>query len=118
MRVDYTLHTPGKPWPPIDPEGWVTEHEYQSHDLGESVSAFREERDKSLAWLRGLHGADWHATYEHPRFGNFQAGDVLASWVAHDLLHLRQIVSRLYQRVNATAEPFSTAYAGPWPDGS
>jgi hypothetical protein len=34
--------------------------------------------------------------------------------VAHDLLHLRQIVRLLHERAAADAAPFGVGYAGPW----
>lgn len=52
--------------------------------------------------------------YHHPKLGVFHAGDLLSAWVAHDLLHLKQITKRLYQRTVAEAKPFGTEYAGEW----
>src|SRR3954452_2721528 len=56
-RLDYVLHKPGEPAPPIDPEGWVTARAYNQRDARASLDAFLRERDASLAWLRGLHGS-------------------------------------------------------------
>jgi len=28
VRLDFTLHRPGEPWPSINPQGWVEEHLY------------------------------------------------------------------------------------------
>jgi hypothetical protein len=52
--------------------------------------------------------------YHHPKLGVFHAGDLLSAWVAHDLLHVKQITKRLYQRTVAEAKPFITPYAGEW----
>ena len=54
VRVDFILHHPGLPWPPINPQGWVTERNYNQRDLLQSVQDFLEERQKSLVWLKGL----------------------------------------------------------------
>jgi len=118
VRVDYTLHRPGEEWPSIDPEGWVVSRNYARHDLGDALTGFLAQRERSLGWLLEVQNPDWKAVYEHPRWGEFRAGDILASWVAHDLLHLRQITRLLFDRVNQIAKPYSTAYAGPWPGGS
>ena len=43
-----------------------------------------------------------------------RAGDLLASWAAHDTHHQRQIVRLRYHRLEQLAEPYSLAYAGEW----
>ena len=91
VRLDYTLHRPGEPWPPIDPGGWVTERKYNQADLEASLDGFLSEREASLAWLSELAAPNWKATHE-TSFGPIAAGDVFAAWVAHDLLHMRQLV--------------------------
>ncbi|MFN2164009.1 MAG: DinB family protein, partial [Candidatus Promineifilaceae bacterium] len=91
VRLDITLHKPDETWPGIDPAGWVTEHNYNEQVLAASLQAFQEEREASLAWLKRLEAPDWEASYEAP-WGTMRAGDLLASWVAHDLLHMRQLV--------------------------
>ena len=62
VRVDYILHHPGLPWPPINPKGWVTERLYNQRDLVQSVDDFLKERRKSLAWLKELDDPDWQAS--------------------------------------------------------
>src|ERR1700704_4162886 len=57
-RVQSTLEDPSRPWPGMDPEGWVTERRYQERDPAESVRRFLDERESSLAWLRGVSGAN------------------------------------------------------------
>ena len=53
-------------------------------------------------------------THTHPIFGGLSAGDLLASWVAHDFLHLRQLARLQFQYASLLAEPYSTRYAGEW----
>ena len=113
-RVDFTLHKPGETPPGIDPEGWVTARQYQEKDPEESLQRFLGERAESLRWLAELRDPDWDRGWEHPRSGPIRAGDFLASWLAHDLLHLRQLAQRHYQYWNAMAAPYGTDYAGKW----
>lgn len=40
------------------------------------------------------------------------AGDLLAAWVAHDLLHVRQLAKIHWACVRHRAEPYDVAYAG------
>lgn len=115
VRLDFTLSRPGEPWPGIDPEGWVTERRYLERPLVRSLEGFLEERKQSVAWLEGLQNPDWEAAYTHPRAGALRAGDMLAAWMAHDLLHLRQITWTLFQILGEDAAPFATRYAGDWP---
>lgn len=113
-RLDHTLHRPGEPWPPIDPEGWVTSRHYAARMLEPSLDAFLDERWRSLEWLRELDAPDWSRAAEHPRAGRLTAGDLLASWAAHDLLHVRQLARLHYQYVEEGARPHRVEYAGGW----
>ena len=113
VRLDITLHKPGEAWPGIDPAGWVTEYKYNKQDLAASLKAFKEEREASLAWLKRLEAPHWEAAYETP-WGAMRAGDLLASWVAHDLLHMRQLVELHWAYNEQEVLPYSTRYAGEW----
>jgi hypothetical protein len=113
VRLDYTLHRPGEPWPPIDPQGWVTERKYNEQDLEASLSGFLSEREASLVWLRGLSAPNWQTAYESS-FGPISAGELFASWVAHDLLHMRQLVELHWAFTTAALEPYGVGYAGAW----
>jgi len=113
VRLDITLHKPDETWPGIDPAGWMTEHNYNEQVLAASLQAFQEEREASLAWLKRLEAPDWEASYEAP-WGTMRAGDLLASWVAHDLLHMRQLVELHWAYNEQKVLPYSTRYAGEW----
>ena len=56
---------------------------------------------------------DWAVAKTHPK-GDLSAGDLLASWAAHDLLHLRQIAKRLHGMLDTLGDPFTVGYAGTW----
>jgi hypothetical protein len=113
-RLGLLLQDPDQPWPPIDPQGWVTERGYNNRDLAASLADFQREREGSLAWLRGLDTPDWEIYKEHPLAGKFRAGDLLAAWLAHDLLHLRQLTQLHYQYLNHGVAPYASDYAGTW----
>lgn len=113
-RLDLVLHKPGEPWPGIDPEGWAVERRYNERDLQESLARFLTERRASIAWLEGLVAPDWNRTYPHPSMGELRAGDLLASWLAHDLLHTRQITRLHFQYLAQSLPEYSTTYAGTW----
>ncbi len=102
QRLDIMLHRPQEPLPPIDPEGWITARQYNQRDLAEMLGKFAAERAQSLAWLQGLSAPNWEAGYVNA-FGSMKAGDMLAAWVAHDTLHLRQLVELRYSRLVSLA---------------
>lgn len=113
-RVRLTLNDPAANWPPIDPEGWAVARRYNESQLVEVLARFCTYRQSSVAWLRSLESPDWNQTHQHPKFGPFRAGDILAAWAAHDTLHLRQISKRLYQLAARDAGEYSVRYAGEW----
>jgi len=113
-RLKSTLEDPSRVWPPIDPEAWSRERRYNENDPGETLTRFIEARRESVAWLRTLESPVFENHYTHPVIGEIRAGDLLASWVAHDLLHLRQITKRIYELAMRDAAPYSGRYAGRW----
>lgn len=113
QRLDIILHRPTETWPPIDPAGWVTSRRYNERDLSETLANFLAERDTSLTWLKSLSAPNWDAEYIAP-FGLIRAGDMFASWVAHDTLHIRQLVELRYSGIVSRAAPFDVRYAGDW----
>ena len=113
MRLRSTLEDPSQPWPPIDPRGWVLARGYASREYRVMLDRFLAERAASIVWLRDLQ----HPALENERkLGEFtiRAGDLLAAWLAHDFLHLRQINERHYGYAAKAAEPYSVIYAGDW----
>ncbi len=113
-RVAMTLRDPDAQWPPIDPEGAAVERRYNDGNLAVATDRFVTERRGSIGWLRGLRDPDWGRTYTHASLGPIRAGDILASWAAHDALHLRQIAKRRYQLIGRDSGAYGTAYAGSW----
>jgi len=113
QRIELVLADPGQGWPPIDPRNWPITRGYNERDLETSLNNFLAERDKSLAWLKQLSSPNWENRNEGPN-GTLSAGDLLASWLAHDFLHIRQLARLHWQYVGAIAEPYKTAYGGPW----
>ncbi|MFN8374079.1 MAG: DinB family protein [Anaerolineae bacterium] len=103
---------PGLP-PENDPQGWVTQRHYNQRDLDTSLAQFLQERENSLRWLQSLTAPDWDAALVFD-MGKLSAGDLLASWVAHDLLHQRQLVELRYLYLLHQFQPYGVGYAGDW----
>jgi hypothetical protein len=113
QMLDIILHRPGDAWPRNDPVGWVTARRYNERDLEEMLERFLTERRQSLDWLRSLTSPRWEAEYLTP-YRVITAGDMLSSWVAHDHLHMRQLVELRRHRVLQLTQPCDVRYAGEW----
>jgi hypothetical protein len=113
QRIELVLDDPSKAWPPIDPRNWVITRAYNEKDLNTSLDNFLSEREKSLIWLKRLSAPNWKNQNEGPN-GLLSAGDLLASWLAHDFLHTRQLARLHWQYVGMIAVPYQTTYGGPW----
>ena len=100
-------------WPKIDPEARARERDDRDLDPGLAVDAFDRERAESIAWLTELGDVDWSRAHEHPQLGRLAAGDLLAAWAAHDMLHLQQLARLRVDWIQRSAEPYSIRYAAP-----
>lgn len=107
------LENPARPWRKIAPQRWVTERQYNQQDFQAIRKQFFQARAESLAWLKELPGIDPQAAY-HLEWGDLSAGDLLASWAAHDLLSIRHLTELNYQYLKQMALPDDTRYAGDW----
>ncbi|MCB0279491.1 MAG: hypothetical protein KDD94_08320, partial [Calditrichaeota bacterium] len=69
--------------------------------------------DQSIDWLKSQLNSNWNLAKDHPEYGSMTASQFLANWLAHDYLHMRQIlkVKFAYLRQRSGQE---LNYAGPW----
>lgn len=83
-------------------------NESEGKSLGELLATFSELRARNLSELRAmkLDESDLRRTGRHPDFGEVTLGQLLATWVVHDLDHVAQI-ARTMAKVYAEA-------VGPW----
>ena len=107
------LHRQNEEWHKIDTEGWVTTRKYNEQNFAEMQEKFFGEREKSFAWLTGLQNPDWEKTYTTP-YRTISAGEMFACWVAHDNLHIRQLVELRRIRLENITKPYNLEYAGDW----
>jgi hypothetical protein len=112
-HLDFILHRQNEEWHRIDPQGWVIGRKYNKQNFIEMQKKFFAERKKSLKWLKGISNADWNITHTSS-VGSTSAGDMLASWIAHDNLHIRQLVELRRARIENITQPYATLYAGDW----
>lgn len=97
----------------IHPQDWVTERRYNEQDFIEMQAKFLAERTISLAWMKTLGNEDWSTRYTSP-FGSMSAGEIFASWVAHDNLQIRQLVELRRRHIERITGGMDISYAGDW----
>ena len=112
-RLEKTLRNPLEDWDALNAEIWNEQRIKNQLDLTETARLFLEERAKSIGWLGEINDADWSKTHSTEKLA-LSAGDLLASWVAHDFLHIKQITRIQYDYVNFISQPYKTNYAGKW----
>jgi DinB family protein len=113
-RIRHLLSRATTEWEPIYPAKWVTERSYNERDFKESLSAYLEERRKNLSWVKSLSNPDWDIKYQHEPLAGLSAGDLMVSWIAHDLLSIRQLNELKYAYGLLLSAPYSPEYAGDW----
>ena len=106
-RAEHILrHGESAPFPPFDREAMFAASRGRS--LGELLDTFEALRRESLARLAGLRltEADLSRRGLHPELGPVTLGQHLATWVAHDMTHLVQVVRTMARQY--------TEAVGPW----
>ncbi len=108
-RVEHLLrHGDAVAFPAFDREAMFAAS--RGRPLAELLDTFRRLRVESLDRLAalGLTDADLERQGRHPDFGVVTLGQHLATWVAHDLDHLGQVVRVMARRYTATVGPWRT----------
>lgn len=91
-RTEHILaHGAARPFTPFDREG-MRAHGAE-RGLAELLALFERRRAESLARVRELRlsPADLERRGRHPELGPVTLGQLLSTWVVHDLAHLAQI---------------------------
>jgi len=112
-RVQWVLEQPNVLPPPFNPLDWVKDHNYIEQDYKAMLNKFLNEREVSIKWFKGLKNPNWSNSYVHAEFGETTAKHYLDNWLAHDYLHLRQIVKQKFDYLNSQTNE-NLEYAGIW----
>lgn len=112
-HLDFILHRQNEEYHVIDPQGWVKLRKYNEQNFKSMQRKFFNEREKSLIWLKNLKNTDWNISYKS-QWGTMRAGEMFASWVAHDNLHIRQLVELRRAYIERITLPYDIQYAGDW----
>jgi len=95
-RLTGILENPNNEFEPIDPVGWVSSRKYIEQNFNTKLHDFLEERDNSIKYIQNLQQPNWENYYQHTTLGNLTAKMFLTNWLAHDYLHIRQIIKIKY----------------------
>lgn len=113
FRTKWVLERPNETPPPFNPIDWVTERNYIQQDYTVMLDKFLNERDESIKWLKSLKNPKWDNYYVHPKAGHLTAKHYLDNWLAHDYLHMRQIIKLKFDYLNHHSGE-RLDYAGIW----
>ena len=113
FRVKWVLERPGETPPPFNPLDWVLDHKYMEQEYKPMLFKFIAERENSLRWLDNLEDPSWGNHYDHPKLGKLTASYYLNNWLAHDYLHMRQILKLKFDYLEHTSGD-DLNYAGKW----
>ena len=89
-------------------ERFAMYEESKGKTLDNLLEEFQARRKQNIDWLESLNlnGTDYDKKGMHPKFGEVTLGNLLATWVTHDLTHITQIT-------RVMAKQYKTAI-GPW----
>jgi len=113
FRTQWVLEKPNKVPPPFNPMIWVDEHDYMSQNFASMCEKFYSEREFSINWLKKLENPNWNNAFEHSKLGAMTAEYFLNNWLAHDYLHIRQIIKLKFDYFNHSVSS-DLNYAGTW----
>ena len=99
----------------IDPQRWAKDRGYIEDDPRKALTALKQSRRDSLAFLSLLDPARLTRVVDQPQLGKMSGLDLIAAWVTHDRLHLAQLASTLAKIGADRWAPLRTEYAGPIP---
>jgi len=112
-HLDFILHRRHEAWHDIDTEVLAVERNYHAQDFAEVQAKFFAEREASFAWLGSLRDPNWENTTT-TKYRTISAGEIFACWIAHDNLHVRQLVKLRRLRLEHLTSPYKLDYAGKW----
>lgn len=107
VRARHILaHGDAVPFLPFDREAMLDGP--QGNTLAELLDTFEKLRAENLTALRALHltDTDFARAGMHPALGHVTLGQLLATWVAHDLSHLAQVSRVMGKRYRDLVGPW------------
>jgi hypothetical protein len=106
-RARHILAGNPQPFEPFDREAQFNES--RDKDIVELLATFARLRSENVATLRGLSltNEDLERGGLHPELGEVTLGQLLATWVVHDLDHVGQVARTMAKVYTDTVGPWS-----------
>jgi hypothetical protein len=106
-RARHILAGESRPFDKFDRTAQLTES--RGKGLGELLSTFAELRRENVAALAAMNltGEDLGRKGLHPELGEVTLGQLLATWVVHDLDHVGQVARTMAKAYAAAVGPWS-----------
>lgn len=106
-RVRHILAGDRRPFAPFDREAQLRES--QDRSLEELLATFADLRRENVAILAGMNltDEDLARTGLHPELGEVTLGQLLATWVVHDMDHVAQIARTMAKVYGEATGPWS-----------
>lgn len=98
---------PSAAFPPFD--RYAHRHLYAGRPLSELLDRFAQLRSENLAEVESwaLAEEDLRAQAQHPQFGPVTLGQLLSTWVVHDLGHIAQIARVMAKQYREAIGPWA-----------
>ena len=113
FRTQWVLEKPNQVPPAFNPLNCVIDNQYMQQDFNEMLEKFIHEREQSIIWLKTLKTVNWENAFEHSKLGTMSAKLFLTNWLAHDYLHIKQILKLKYDYLMYNSGE-NLDYAGQW----
>jgi len=112
-RCKYALVNKQELIPPIDPELYIQNLQLDDLEYPEALKEFLSSRIESISFLNSKvkEDANWDNNLIHPELGKLSAKLFLTNWLAHDHLHIKQILT-LKNQYLAFKTQIDISYAG------
>jgi uncharacterized damage-inducible protein DinB len=89
-RMRLAHEHPGSECMAIDPDARAAEKRYASRDLHHELEVFRNRRNDTLDFLKGLQPDEEARCVVHPAAGELTIADIAQNLLGHDVYHLEQ----------------------------
>lgn len=101
-RIEKAIVEPDSPVAGIDEGIRAEEQGYGSWDVTEQLAVFRQERAKTIGYLRGLAAEDWSRAIVHNEKGRQTVSDQANQLLGHDLYHIDHLTEFTHEKVAGT----------------
>ncbi|MBT8241501.1 MAG: DinB family protein, partial [Acidimicrobiia bacterium] len=81
--------------PEVDGAALAADEDFLACSLSELLDRLRDERSRSVSFIRSLSDTDLAVAAEHRTYGTLTAGDFTHEWPFHDQDHLQQILAAI-----------------------